>query len=146
MTKIRVSGRFRAVSQLFYLCREGKVFILRLESVQGLINILCSMSPRLLHDTRRICRDMLLDPPWNKTLEISNLKLIHLEQSQTMMQLTKTSKININDSAVNNDCHEPTHKSLVSYRGIVTSVDKHLPSVFTLDKTIKVRYDEDLIK
>ena len=138
MTKISVSGRFSGVSQLFYLCREGKVFILRLESGQGLINILCSMSPRLHHDTRRVCRDMLLDPPWNKTLEISNLKLIHLEQSQTMMQLTKTSKININDSAVNNDCHEPTHKSLVSYRGIVTSVDKHLPSVFTLDKTIKV--------
>ena len=115
------------------------MFILRLESEQGLINILCSMSPRLHHDTRRICRDMLLDPPWNKTLEISNLKQINLEQNQTMMQLTKTSKININDSTVSNDCHEPTDKSLVSYRGIVTSVDKHLPSVFTLDKTIKVR-------
>ena len=140
MTKISVSGRFRAVSQLFYLCREGKVFILRLESEQGLINILCSMSPRLHHDTRRICRDMMLDPPWNKTLEISNLKQINLEQNQRMMQLTKTSKISITDDiSVDNDCHEPTDKSLVSYRGIATSVDKHLPSVFTLDKTIKVR-------
>ena len=138
MGRVSISGSLVASSHLFYLSKENKVFILKLQQADlDFAYILCSLSRSLLKKTREFCQETLLEPKYNQFLTISNLKTVNLPRSsvQTVLQLTKSSQITSTKSF--RDSIELGSK-LISYRGIVTSVDPYLGSVFTLDKRVMV--------
>ena len=139
MARVGVSGRLVASSHLFYLSKENKVFILKLQqSDSDFTYVLCSLSRTLKKKTREFCRDALLEPKLDKFLTITNLKLVNLsnQSDQTVFQLTKSSDITSTDATRIEESR--LRNKLISYRGIVTSVSPGLSSVFTLDKRVRV--------
>ena len=140
MARVSISGGLVASSHLFYLSKENKVFILKLQqSDADSTYVLCSLSRSLQKNTREFCRETLLKPKLNQFLTITNLKPVNLSNSsaQTVFQLTKSSQITSSD-APRDMSSEVEKTKLISYRGIVTSADPGLASVFTLDKRVRV--------
>ena len=138
MARVSVSGRLVASSHLFYLSKENKVFILKLQqSDSDFTYVLCSLSRSLQKKTREFCRETLLEPRLDQFLTITSVKCVNLSNDsvQTVFQLTKSSQITSTDVPTQISGVE---SKLISYRGIVTSVSPGLASVFTLDKRVRV--------
>ena len=138
MARVSISGRLVASSHLFYLSKENKVFILKLQkSDLDFSYVLCSLSRSLQKKTREFCREALLEPRLDQFLTITSLKPVNLSNDSvhTVFQLTKSSQITSTDAPTPISGVE---SKLISYRGIVTSVSPGLASVFTLDKRVSV--------
>lgn len=101
--KRNISGSLLSSSHLFYLCKDSKVFLIRLQTeLEKEVYILCSLSPSLSEKTREVCRRLLLDPPLNKTISITNLKTVQISKKikQTVLQLSKSSSIHIQEGSL----------------------------------------------
>ena len=139
MARVSISGRLVASSHLFYLSKENKVFILKLQrSDSDFTYVLCSLSRSLQKKTREFCREALLEPRLNQFLTITSVKSVNLSNDSvhTVFQLTKSSQITGTDAPTTPI--SGVESKLISYRGIVTSVFPGLASVFTLDKRVSV--------
>ena len=139
MARLSVSGGLVASSHLFYLSKENKVFILKLQqSGEDFTYVLCSLSRSLQKRTREFCQETLLEPKLDQFLSITNLKPVNLSNpsAQRVFQLTKSSQITRTEAP--RDLSSRVETKLISYRGIVTSTDPGLASVFTLDKRVRV--------
>jgi len=140
MSRQDVAGHLTAISHMFYLSKENKIFILRLFShheSEHPLHILCSLSTTLLPITRDLCKTILKSPPLGKLLSISNLKQINLHKNTASevkaLQLTKNSKIHLShlqEIELPQSCNR-----LFTYRGIVTH-SQPSSGFYILDKAV----------
>lgn len=118
-----ITGRLKSSSHLFYLCKDSKVFLLRIQTEEEEdVFILCSLSPSLRDKTREKCRKLLLEPPLNQCVSITNLKTVQISKKikRTLMQLSKSSSIQIHeallmDSTINLNINSTSNLGMTYY-------------------------------
>ena len=103
MSRTNVSGCLQSCSHLFYLCKGSKVFIIKLQrdssSSSDPVFVLCSLSNSLETNTRQKCREILLSPPLNNLISLTNLKSVNIStgNQQEVFQLTKSSSVQVQE-------------------------------------------------
>ena len=103
MSRTNVSGCLQSCSHLFYLCKGSKVFIIKLQrdssSSSDPVFVLCSLSSSLETNTRQKCREILLSPPLNNLISLTNLKSVNIStgNQQEVFQLTKSSLVQVQE-------------------------------------------------
>ena len=101
MSRTNVSGCLQSCSHLFYLCKGSKVFIIKLQrdSSSDPVYVLCSLSNSLEKNTRQKCREILLSPPLNNLISLTNLKSVNIStgNQQEVFQLTKSSSVQVQE-------------------------------------------------
>ena len=104
MSRTNVSGCLQSCSHLFYLCKGSKVFIIKLQrdsssSSSDPVFVLCSLSSSLETNTRQKCREILLSPPLNNLISLTNLKRVNIStgEQQEVFQLTKSSSVQVQE-------------------------------------------------
>ena len=101
MSRTNVSGCLQSCSHLFYLCKGSKVFIIKLQrdSSSDPVFVLCSLSNSLETNTRKKCREILLSPPLNLMISLTNLKSVNIStgNQQEVFQLTKSSSVQVQE-------------------------------------------------
>ena len=103
MSRTNVCGCLLSCSHLFYLCKGSKVFIIKLQrdssSSSDPVFVLCSLSNSLEKNTRQKCREILLSPPLNLMISLTNLKPVNIStgKQQEVFQLTKSSSVQVQE-------------------------------------------------
>ena len=102
MSRETIEGVLISSSHLFYLSRESRIFILKLQELDSseVKYVLCSLLPSLRASTRSKCKEILLNPPYRKILSITKTKKVNLSCSnpRQIFQITKTSEIFVDDA------------------------------------------------
>ena len=98
MSRHAVQGRLISSSHLFYLSKDNRVFILKLQEVSssGVSYVFCSLSPSLQACTKKMCKEILLMPPYQRVLTITKTKQVNVgrrDSNSQVFQLTKSSTI-----------------------------------------------------
>ena len=98
MSRLNITGTLISSSHLFYLSKESRVFILKLQSLDSseVTHVFCSLSASLQSSTRKKCKEILVKPPYRKVLTINKIKPVSLSSCDNnckVFQLTKSSTI-----------------------------------------------------
>ena len=98
MSRLNITGNLISSSHLFYLSKENRVFILKLQSLDSneVSHVFCSLSASLQSSTRSKCKEILVKPPYRKVLTITKIKPVSVSSSGNIcqvFQLTKSSRI-----------------------------------------------------
>ena len=117
MSRSNIRGRLISSSHLFYLSKDSRVFILRLEEEgdsREVKSVFCSLSPSLRPATRRRCKEILMKPPYRRILSITKTKPVKVSASESIshvFQLTAASVIMVEESDDTDLCVPPTGES-----------------------------------
>ena len=98
MSRLNITGKLISSSHLFYLSKESRIFILKLQSLDSSVvsYVFCSLSASLQSSTKNKCKELLVKPPYGKILTISKIKAIsvsNIDNNCKVFQLTKSSTI-----------------------------------------------------
>ena len=98
MSRLNITGRLISSSHLFYLSKESRIFILKLQSLDSseVSYVFCSLSASLQSSTRNKCKELLVKPPYRKILTINKTKAVSVSNTDNdckVFQLTKSSTI-----------------------------------------------------
>lgn len=98
MSRLNITGKLISSSHLFYLSKESRIFILKLQSLDSSVvsYVFCSLSASLQSSTKKKCKELLVKPSYGKILTISKIKAISVSNTDNnckVFQLTKSSTI-----------------------------------------------------